>query len=223
MSAAISMQAGFWLYAAALGAVLLFLYDLLRICRRVVPHGAAWIGIEDFFYWLVSGCLIFAMLYRFNNGIIRWFAVFGMLVGMLLYHLTISAVFVKSASRLLKHILRFLRKILHFVNRIVRGVLRRIQNAAGKAGRFVKKMLMKAFSLPPFRAVFGKIRALKANRNKRHKKVTNSLKKRLKSGEKEGKMRQEAGKGCDTVGKEQKRTAKQASRGKKARQPQQTE
>lgn len=109
MSAAISDQAGFWLYAAALGAALLFFYDLLRVFRRVVPHGMAAVGVEDFFYWLVSGCLIFAMLYRFCNGIIRWFAVFGMLVGMLLYHLTLSAVFVRYASRLLNYILRLLR------------------------------------------------------------------------------------------------------------------
>lgn len=222
MSAAISMQAGFWLYAAALGAVLLFLYDLLRIFRRVVPHGAAAVGIEDFVYWLVSGCLIFAMLYRFNNGIIRWFAVFGMLVGMLLYHLTVSRAFVKYASRLLKYILQILRRALRLAKRIVRGILRRIQKAFRYVGRFILRLLS-----PPFRFVSGKIRALSANMNKRHKKSYKFFKKRLKSDRKEGKMRQEARKGSDTVGKEQKRppkrTPQRAPRGKKARQPQQTE
>lgn len=214
MSAAISMQAGFWLYAAALGAVLLFLYDLLRIFRRAVPHGVAAVGMEDFVYWLVSGCLIFAMLYRFNNGVIRWFAVFGMVVGMLLYHLTVSAVFVKYASRLLKRVLRILCRALRFAKRAALTILRRIQGIFRHVGRFFAQ---------PFRFVSGKLRALTANMNKRHKKVTNSSKKRLKSSEKEGKMRQEARKGSDTVGKEQKRAQQQTSRGKKTRQPQQTE
>lgn len=167
MSALIGEEARFWLYAAALGAALLFLYDILRILRRAVPHGAGLVGFEDALYWLTSGCLIFAMLYHFNNGIIRWFAVFGMLVGMLLYHLTLSRVLVTYASRALRFLLRVFAR--------------------------------------PLRAVFNKIRGFFSYMNKNRKKVTDSLKKKLKTSEKEGKMKAEKKDGGDSVGRKKAR------------------
>ena len=32
------------------GMGLFFLYDILRIFRRILPHGNIWIGVEDFLY-----------------------------------------------------------------------------------------------------------------------------------------------------------------------------
>ena len=35
------------------GMGLFFLYDILRIFRRILPHGNIWIGVEDFLYWII--------------------------------------------------------------------------------------------------------------------------------------------------------------------------
>lgn len=111
ISGTILNEAIFWLRAVLLGAQLLFLYDLLRIFRRVIIHKKAiTIGLEDFLYWLVSACLIFRLLYRFNYGVIRWFAVLAVLTGMLLYHQTLSKPFVSYTSKWLKIALNILKR-----------------------------------------------------------------------------------------------------------------
>lgn len=129
----------------------MLLYDFLRVVRRVFPHKLFAIGLEDFLYWMISGAFIFRMLYQFNYGIIRWFAVFGMLVGMCMYHLTISVSFVKVASKCL-----------------------------GKIIGWIKRPLV---------WFFGKVHKEMAKINSKRKKVTNSLKKKLKRERKEGNMK----------------------------------
>lgn len=56
-----------------------------RIFRRIVPHGAIWIGVEDFCYWLLCTAAVFLMLYQENDGMIRGFAIGGVIFGMILY------------------------------------------------------------------------------------------------------------------------------------------
>ena len=34
------------------GMGLVLTYDILRIIRRLIPHGNIWIGIEDVCYWI---------------------------------------------------------------------------------------------------------------------------------------------------------------------------
>ena len=50
------------------GMGLFFLYDILRIFRRILPHGNIWIGVEDFLYWIIFTGVVFVLLYRENDG-----------------------------------------------------------------------------------------------------------------------------------------------------------
>ena len=72
------------------GMGLFFLYDILRIFRRILPHGNIWIGVEDFLYWIIFTGVVFVLLYRENDGMVRGFAFGGLLVGMTCYYLTSS-------------------------------------------------------------------------------------------------------------------------------------
>lgn len=115
VSPGIGVEASFFLHAILTGGLLLVLYDFLRIFRRVYKHTAFSVNLEDFFYWIASSIIIFVVLVKENNGIIRWFFVLGMFLGMMIYHLTLSRYFVRSLSFLIK-------KTLHLVS-IVLGVL----------------------------------------------------------------------------------------------------
>ena len=53
------------------GMGLFFLYDILRIFRRILPHGNIWIGVEDFLYWIIFTGVVFVLLYRENDGMVR--------------------------------------------------------------------------------------------------------------------------------------------------------
>lgn len=93
------------------GVLLLIIYDGLRILRRAIPHSKGFVGLEDFMYWLAVTFFVFSLLYRENDGGIRWFAIFGIFCGMLLYSLTISALVVRFFSFLLKAVVKRVAKI----------------------------------------------------------------------------------------------------------------
>lgn len=102
------------------GIVMALLYDGLLILRRVLRHGQFWISLEDFFFWLICAFGVFLFLIEENNGILRWFAVGGAVLGAFLYKKTISECYINIMSTIGKSILHILylvvRKILTPIN-----------------------------------------------------------------------------------------------------------
>ena len=84
------------------GALITFVYDLLRIFRRIIPHGNFWIGVEDFVFWIWTSFWIFSVLYRENNGSLRLYTILTMVLGMIVYHRVIGEPIVKFAGKILK-------------------------------------------------------------------------------------------------------------------------
>ncbi len=101
----------FLLHAFLLGIFITFVYDLLRILRRAVPHRPFLVSAEDLAFWIFCAVEVFLLLYRESNGNLRWFAVLGAVVGMLLYRRTLSGPLVKYVSLILEKILGFLGRI----------------------------------------------------------------------------------------------------------------
>ena len=91
----------FLLYALIMGIFITFVYDILRIFRRVIPHGNFWISMEDLCFWIYCAMEVFLLMYHESNGTLRWFAVLGAMTGMLVYKKLISPFFVKYVSLLL--------------------------------------------------------------------------------------------------------------------------
>lgn len=135
----------FLLYAVLMGIFITFVYDLLRIFRRVIPHNRFWVSIEDIAFWFFCAIEVFLLLYRESNGTLRWFAVLGALTGMITYKKTISVFFVKHTSHILKTILKFLWKPFSIVgNAIGRGskkAAKKISYKRKSIFRFIKKKL----------------------------------------------------------------------------------
>ena len=88
------------------GAVITVVYDLLRIFRRVIAHGNLWIGIEDFFFWIWTALWSFSVLYRENDGNLRFYTIAAMVLGMIVYHQTVSEFLVTACAKLLNLILK---------------------------------------------------------------------------------------------------------------------
>ena len=147
VSASISHEAMFLGASVLLGAVLFLLYDILRIFRRIVPHGNVWIGVEDFIYWLICTAAVFVMLYQKNDGMVRGFAFGGMIVGMLLYYALLSRMVIKINVTVLKGILGVIRKILKFLfgplHRVGKRTMSFLRKQLKKAWRAVKMGLCK--------------------------------------------------------------------------------
>ena len=88
--------------ALAAGAVITLVYDLFRIFRRAIPHGNFWIGAEDLIFWIWASLWIFSVLYRENDGNVRMYTILAMALGMILYHKSVSDLFVSFFGRMLK-------------------------------------------------------------------------------------------------------------------------
>lgn len=108
------------LYSMAAGAGFAFVYDILRLFRRICRHGRIWVDMEDILFWTICFFASFYLLYYVNYGVIRFFLVFGAGIGMLLYDRTVGRVFVKGGYHLFCLIM--------FPIRFVKNRLTRIAN-----------------------------------------------------------------------------------------------
>lgn len=133
----------FLLYSLFTGIFITFVYDLLRIFRRVVPHRLFFVSLEDLAFWIYCAAEVFLLMYRVSNGTLRWFAVMGALTGMFLYIKLVSPLFVKYASLVLSKIAGLMGKILKWLCRpfglACAKAGRGARRAGGRAGRFLRR------------------------------------------------------------------------------------
>lgn len=84
------------------GAVLTLSYDILRALRRSFRHPLAVLSAEDFLFWLLAGLLTFRVSFLETDGTWRTYIAVGMMLGFLLYHLTVSRLVVVLLSGLFR-------------------------------------------------------------------------------------------------------------------------
>ena len=89
-----------WLLGGSVctGIALLMMYDGLGIFRWLVRHDSFWTGMEDAAYWLFASFATFRLLFWHNDGVLRGYAVAGVLGGMVFYD--------RTGSRLLFAVLK---------------------------------------------------------------------------------------------------------------------
>lgn len=124
----------FLLYALIMGIFITFVYDILRIFRRIVPHGGLLVSLEDIGFWIYCAAKVFLLMYHESNGTLRWFAVLGALAGMSAYKKLVSPFFVKYVSLVLQKLLKALGKAGRFLFRPFRWLLQK-----GKKGANIAK------------------------------------------------------------------------------------
>lgn len=148
MSQDIVQEITFFLHSIVMGLVITFVYDWLLILRKLIKHKSFWVSMEDFFFWFACGIGVFYMLYKENNGILRWFAVVGALLGMLLYKGIIRKRFVDIMSTCIYKIMWLFIKVIQVMlkpaKRLFYGIRRCVRFLGKRMKRcsiFIKKKL----------------------------------------------------------------------------------
>ena len=138
----------FLIHSLLLGAILTFIYDGFLIIRKVIRHSTFFVSLEDMIFWIACALLVFYTLYKENNGILRWFAVAGAALGMVVYKKTLSSFVIEAASRaftfiyhILSRILGIVMKPLHFLGKKVQKGSHITLRKGRKLGKYLKKKL----------------------------------------------------------------------------------
>jgi len=146
----INLELRLFLASVIWGMILVVSYDCLRIFRRVIKHNKIWVGSEDVLYWIISGILIFKMMYQMNDGAIRGFAIVGMVIGMVLYHYSISEWVVRNFSLGITKCIGAGKKVIKFITKPILWFTRRfcwffgyLNKIFNRPLRFVRKSLKK--------------------------------------------------------------------------------
>lgn len=88
-------QAYLFLVFSLTGVVLGVLFDFFRVLRKTFKTEDFVTYIEDILYWILAGIIILYNIWFFNDGEIRVFMILGILMGAIIYCLTLSPIFIK--------------------------------------------------------------------------------------------------------------------------------
>ena len=123
MSREIVQELTFFTHSVLMGLVITFVYDWIRVLRKLFRHGTALMSAEDLLFWLTCGIGVFYMLYRENDGTLRWFAVLGATVGMFFYKIIVRDAFVHVMSTCLHKIMWFIFRLLQIVLKPLKSLI----------------------------------------------------------------------------------------------------
>lgn len=101
----------FLLHSVIMGVYLTFVYDNIRVFRRLVPHGTWLISLEDIGFWAYLAVEVFLLMYHESNGMLRWFSIAGALAGIFVYRKLLGRFYVHYVALLLKKIIGRLKRI----------------------------------------------------------------------------------------------------------------
>lgn len=97
------------------GMIVGILFDIFRILRRSFQTPDIITYIEDILFWLCTGLFLLLILFNFSDGQIRFYNIVGLLVGVLIYMLSISKFFIKINVA----IITFIKKIIYKIVKLI--------------------------------------------------------------------------------------------------------
>ena len=104
----------------ALGVIIGVVFDIFRILRRVFKHKNIFVYIEDGLFWLMVFLGVLYFILNHAHGQIRFFFLFGIALGIILYLNSISLIFIKVSTKILRLIVNNILKILKKILRITK-------------------------------------------------------------------------------------------------------
>lgn len=97
------------------GLVIVLAYDILGIIRSAGHHGRFLRFVEELAFWGAAGWWLFAILNWANYGIIRYFSMLGLFLGMISYRVTVKDVFRQTGVRLISWVKEKVFSLLFFL------------------------------------------------------------------------------------------------------------
>ena len=101
------------------GIILGIIFDVFRIIRKEFKTPDFMTYIEDIIFWLISGIILLFCIFTFNNGELRLYLFISIILGNILYMLTLSKYFIKISSFFINFIKRILKIPISLIKKII--------------------------------------------------------------------------------------------------------
>ncbi len=99
-----------FLCAVVVGIFLSFYFDFFRTLRRSFKHNKITVFIEDIIFFLVAAFVTFLLLMARCNGEVRTYVIISIILGFIIYRITLSRLLLPVAVFLLKFFIKILNK-----------------------------------------------------------------------------------------------------------------
>ena len=93
------------------GIVIGVLFDVFRISRKIFKTPDFLIYIEDVLFWILSGFMLLFTICTFTDGQIRLYMILMLILGAIIYFLTLSNMFIKINT----NIVEFIKKVINLL------------------------------------------------------------------------------------------------------------
>ena len=129
------------------GILIGILFDIFRIFRKSFKTADVVTYIEDCIFWIISGLVLLYSIFKFNNGEIRLYILIGIILGVSIYMLIFSKMFINTSVFIIKVIKRIFNIIIiipikffiKIINKIIFKPLTKIYIILQKKCQFLMK------------------------------------------------------------------------------------
>lgn len=124
----INNQALLFLIFSLNGIIIGLIFDFFRILRISFKTSNLMTFIQDIMFWIITGISIIFFIYRFSDGIIRFYMFLGLFLGFFIYILTISQYIIKIFVFIINTVEFFLINIAHLASIPIKTIINLFKN-----------------------------------------------------------------------------------------------
>lgn len=137
----ITEQTRLFLLSLGFGFLLGILYDAFRTVRLILSNSAVLVPAADILYFCFCAFFNFCFFMAFDSGRLRAFAVFGEILGWLIYYISFGAVAIKITSFVVRRVRRIFSAVFSPFVRLKRKIGRKITVKASRMKKTLKKVI----------------------------------------------------------------------------------
>ena len=139
MEFSVTHEAYVFLCSALAGVFISIIHDIFCAVRKKCADFGMFNDIQDIIFWIIAAIVMFAVVFFANNGEIRWYEFFGVILGAVLYIFTLSRTFLAA----FEFILEIFSKIFKFFFKLLLTPLIFLYNIVFKGIVFIFRPLFK--------------------------------------------------------------------------------
>ena len=120
----------FFIYVIS-GIGISIFFDIFRVLRKSIKTSNLITYVEDFIFWIIVGTFLIWELFTISYGYLRSYIFIGLILGVILYLITLSKYFIKINV-----------KILNFIKKIILKIISSLKNLASFIGKLLRPIFI---------------------------------------------------------------------------------